>query len=292
MFVVFSHVLAFATLFLAAVFDLKTTEVPDIVSVVGVLGGILLHAAASLYGPADISILSNFAFILSEPLTWLYALGEPLLWSLGVGVVFSVFGWSLYFLGMWGGADAFAMSVLGFGAPYAVGSPGVVFGIDIFVNVLLLGFLYTLGFAIYRAYREGGVVEETYQRLKENEERIVLEVFVAAAVSSIGAFTGRFNAFAYFGILVAMIVLYRFLLVVQENSLSRTVDASELEGGEVVESDQLDDRIKGVTEEEVVQLNGEVTVKEGVRFVPVFPAALLLTEATSIGVTWLVLVLS
>lgn len=292
MFVVLSHALAFATLFLAAVFDLKTTEVPDIVSLVGVLGGLSLHAAASLTGPADIATLSSFAVLVSEPLTWLFALGEPLLWSLGVGVVFSVYGWSLYFLGMWGGADAFAMSVLGFGAPYAVGNPGVIFAVDIFVNVLLLGFLYTLVFAVYRAYREGGVVEETYRRLKENEKRVVLEILVAAAVSSIGAFTGRFNAVAYFAILVAMIVLYRFLLVVQESSLSQSVDASELEGGEVVESEQLDDRIKGVTEEEVEELTGEVTVKEGVRFVPVFPAALLLTEATNVGITWLVLVLS
>ncbi|MFB6144085.1 MAG: hypothetical protein ABEJ98_02120 [Candidatus Nanohaloarchaea archaeon] len=292
MFVVFSHILAFATLFVGSVFDLKTTEVPDSVSVAGIVGGVLLHAAASFTGPADISVLGDLSLLFSQPLTWFSALGDPLLWSLGVGIVFSVYGWALYFSGMWGGADAFAMGVLGFGAPYAVTGPGLVHVADLFVNILLVGFVYTLGFAVYRAFLEGGVFQETLRRLKEDRRRVVAEGSVAAAVSFFGSYTGRFNGPLYFVLLASMIVLYRFLLVVQENSLSTEVDVSELEGGEVVESEDLDSKVKGITEEEVESLEGSVTVKEGVRFVPAFPVALLLTELTGIGVRWLVVLVS
>lgn len=292
MLVVFSHVLAFATLFLGAVFDLKTTEVPDAVSLTGIIGGVILHSAASLAGPADVSTLMSFSTMIGEPLSWFSALGEPLIWSLGVGIIFSVYGWTLYFLGMWGGADAFAMGVLGFGAPYAVGSIGFVHAVDLFVNILLTGFVYTLVFAFYRAYKEGGILKATYKRLKAKEKRVAVEIFLATLLSAVGVFTGRFDGLIYFCLLVGVIVLYRFLLVVQERSLVEEVEASELEGGEVVESDQLDGRIKGVTEKEVQELEGKVSVKEGVRFIPVFPVALVLTETTSLGVRWLVFLLN
>jgi len=35
--------------------------------------------------------------------------------------------------------------------------------------------------------------------------------------------------------------------------------------------------IKGITEEELDQLEGEVKLKEGLRFMPVFPVAMVLT---------------
>ncbi|MFB6147902.1 MAG: hypothetical protein ABEJ66_03385, partial [Candidatus Nanohaloarchaea archaeon] len=77
MFVIFSHLVAFSSLFIAAVSDLKTTDVPDIFGFAGVIGGVALHAAAA-YTSGSL---------------------EPLLWSLGAGLVFSLYGWGLYLLG-------------------------------------------------------------------------------------------------------------------------------------------------------------------------------------------------
>lgn len=287
-----SHAVALLTLSAAAALDLKTTEVPDWLSVFGILSGITLHAAASFTGSANLSVLTRFPLILSEPFTWFQALGDPLIWCLGVGIVFSIYGWALYFLGLWGGADAFAMGVLGFGAPYAVGAPGVMFGLDLFVNILLAGFVYTLLFAFYRAYSEEDILEETYSRIKDNEVRVVGEIFVAAVLSAVGSATGRFDGLAYFALLLSMIFLYRFLKVVQDNSLEQEKQVEDVEPGEVVESDQLHDKIKGVTEEDLESLEGKVVVKEGVRFVPVFPVALALTEFTGVGIRWFVHLIS
>jgi len=48
-----SYTLALAVLFAAAISDLKTTEVPDWLSVIGVVGGVVLHAAASYQAGID-----------------------------------------------------------------------------------------------------------------------------------------------------------------------------------------------------------------------------------------------
>lgn len=314
MLVIFSHLLALSVLFTAAVYDLRTTEVPDWVSVIGVLGGLLLHAGAS------------------------YATGslEPLIWSLGVGAMFSVFGWGMYYAGMWGGADAFATSVLGFAAPYSIAGPGLMHPVNLFVNLMMAGFIYTLLYAFYRAARSGEVFSETYRRVLENEKRIGLQVLLAGLFSAALMVGLKINGFVYFAAITAMIFLYQFLKVVESNQMRTTVPVSELEEGDVIDR-ELDigigavrernmvgavlDRtaehwpvspgrrllrraehrygyseIVGVTSEEIQRLeeNGveEVEIRYGVMFVPVFPVALAVTDLFGGGLGLLVLLFS
>lgn len=285
MLIVLSHVLAFSTLFLGAIFDLKTTEVPDAVSIVGVVGGILLHFLASLNAGFDFNTLLNFSLIFQNPVSWLQALGDPLLWCLGVGAVFSIYGWGVYFLGMWGGADAFAMSVLGFAAPYSVAGFGVMHGIDLFLNIMIVGFLYTLLFAFYQASKQPSVWKDTWNQLKQQEKRVSAEVLGAGLLGFIGEYTGSFNGLFYFGFFVLLIFLYRFLKNIQDDLLSKEVPVSELEGGEVLSAEEEEGgMIVGITEEEIEELDQEtVEIREGVRFIPVFPVALVMTDVLGIG---------
>jgi len=53
----------------------------------------------------------------------------------------------------------------------------------------------------------------------------------------------------------------------------KTVDASQVEAGDVLAEGE----IRGVEEDELEDLEGEVKLKEGLRFMPVFPAAMILT---------------
>ncbi len=285
MYVIFSHLLAFATLFIASIFDLKTSEVPDHVSLVGVIGGIGLHFIASLKSGFDISVLSNLSVLLNQPLTWFQALGEPLMWSITIGVLFSVFGWGLYFMGMWGGADAFAMSVLGFAAPTSVHSFSVMHSANLFMNIMYVGFVYSLGFALYRSWGSGAL-RQTYSKIKQNELKVSGAIIAIALISSLGAISGGFNPLAYFLFFSSLVFVYYYMKVVQDDIMKEEVDVSELEGGEVLAKGELeDDKVRGIREEEIDELDTEkVVIRDGVRFIPVFPVALLITDLFGGGV--------
>jgi hypothetical protein len=294
MLLVLSHALAFSTLFLAAVFDLKTTEVPDLVSIFGVVGGIFLHFMASLNAGFNLTTLLNVSLIFQNPLAWLQALGDPLIWCLGVGTAFSIYGWGIYFLGMWGGADAFAMSVLGFAAPYSVAGFGFLHGVDLFLNIMIAGFLYTVIFAFYQATKRPEVWRNTWKQLKEQELRVSAEIVGAGLLGFAGEYTGTFNGMFYFGFFVLLIFLYRFLKNIQDDLLSTEVPVSELEGGEVLAAEEEEGgKIVGITEEEIKSLDKEtVEIREGIRFIPVFPIALIMTDVFGLGIMFFQLLIS
>lgn len=289
MFVIFSHIAAFCALFVGAVFDLETTEVPDSVNAVGVVTGILLHLVASVPQMDTGTLLSLALF--TEPVSWLQALGDPLAWSLGIGVLFSLYGWGLYLLGMWGGADAFAMSVLGFAAPYAVSGPSLLYPISLFVAVLVSGFAYTLLFGAWKSYRNPEVVRETFREMKENERRISLEVVAASSVSAFIAVLRPDLGMIYFVFLLAMIFLYRYFRRIQGELMVEEVEVEDLEGGEVLaEEEELGGKIEGITQEDIDSIEKDsVVVREGIRFVPVFPVALLLVDVVGFRLSWMLL---
>jgi len=255
----------------------------------GVAGGLVLHSFASYRAGIDIQTITNVSLILDSPLLWLQALGDPLMWSLGVGIAFSIYGWTLYFLGLWGGADAFAMSVLGFAAPYGFAGPEIAHSINLFINIMIVGFFYTLGFAFYKAFKKKSVWYKTWQDIKEQELRITVEILLATLLSLIGTLSGSFNGLMYFLVLVSFIFLYRFLKNIEEGLLTQEVPVSELEGGEVLaRTEEKGGMIKGITQEEIDSLEvDKVSIKEGVRFIPVFPVALVITLAFGGGIEWL-----
>jgi Flp pilus assembly protein protease CpaA len=265
----YSHLLAFVVLAVAAVYDLRTTEVPDWLSATGVVGGLTIHAAAAL----------------------LYNSWEPLIWSVGVGAVFSVYGWGMYFAGMWGGADAFATSILGFAAPYAVSGPSLTYPADLFINLMLVGFVYSIGFAAVKAARIPEVREGFRDRLTQETPRVALEISGALVAGFLLSSYTPLNGWIYGVGLGTMSLLYRFLKAVEEHAMVREVSLEEVEEGEVVA--EVDHRVRGASQEELEDLDKEkVSVKSGVKFIPAFPAALLLTDVFGLGLGLVALLVS
>ncbi|MFB6203395.1 MAG: prepilin peptidase [Candidatus Nanohaloarchaea archaeon] len=260
MYLILSHALAFASLFVASLFDLDTTDVPDLFSAIGIAGGILIHGYHS----------------------WLINSWEPLMWSLGVGAVFSAYGWFAYYQGMWGGADALAIGVLGFAAPYT-GNPSVFDPVNLFVNVMLIGFLHTFAYSVYRSWGSN-VLELTRERIGDEKKRMVLEAGLTTGFILMLARSGL-NWIPYAAIFYSFIVLYRFFKVVQNDLMYETVPVEELEGGEVAAPGQgFGDRIVGLEQEDIEEYDGdEIDIRMGVPFMPVFPAALLVTDLFGAG---------
>ncbi len=300
-----SHTIGFSVLFLGAIWDLYTTEVPDLLGITGVLAGVGLHGYLSFStGSLD-----------------------PLLWSIGVGGLFSLYGWGMYFAGMWGGADAFAMSVLGFAAPYGLSGPGAVHAVNLFLNVMIAGFVYTLLFAFYRLFQKRSVLEKVYGRLRMDERRMSIEILASGIFSGLLLIYG-FPGFNFFVFLVFLVFLYRFLRVLEDEMVEK-VHVGDLQGGEVLARNGDVDRVKnknlvgrsleffdhllpggkrflkplerkfgysevvGVREDEIRRLKNqgidEVSVKHGVRFIPVFPVALLITDVMGGGLAWILM---
>ncbi|MFB6209844.1 MAG: prepilin peptidase [Candidatus Nanohaloarchaea archaeon] len=286
--IVFSHILAFCVLFVGGIFDWKTTEVPDSVNLIGVIGGVLLHLHASL-PRMDFSVLFSIDVLLSDPVSWFFALGEPLAWSLGVGIIFSIYGWSLYHLGMWGGADAFAMSVLGFAAPYSVSGVSLFYPVSLFTASLLLGFLYTVSFSLLYTYRNPEILANTWQRLKRKERRISIEVVLAGFISAIAALTSLRLALTYYSCFLLLIILTRFLREIQDHGMIRQVKVENLEGGEVLaREEESGGKVRGISEKEIKDFEKDtVLVRKGLKFVPVFPLALFLVDVAGFSVRWL-----
>lgn len=270
MLIVVSHIACFLALAAGSIYDLLTTEVPDQIPAVAVVSGILLHGAASYFSSSLM----------------------PLKWSLAIGTVFSLYGWGMYYAGMWGGADAFCVSALGFAAPYGLSGFGVMHSVNLFVNMMLVGFGYTLLYAVYKAARAGGVVEATLDDIRANKIRFSAELLLAAVLG----FTALkvFNANLWYPVLaVSMVVVYRFLKQLEDDVMVTEKEVGELEEGEVVVSGEVGKQVKGITQEEIDGLEvDKVTVKTGVRFVPVFPVALLITDMFGGGIGFLMMLFS
>ncbi|MFB6174573.1 MAG: hypothetical protein ABEJ87_01185 [Candidatus Nanohalobium sp.] len=262
MYLLLSHLLAFSVLLINSLFDVfsEKGDVPDLPAWIGIGGGLLLHAA--------------YSFQVSS---W-----TPMIWMAVTGLVFAAYGWFAYFQGMWGGADAMGLTVVGFAAPYAMSGPGIMFPLNFLVNMMIIGLLYTIAFAASKAYSSEGFMGRVRGRISGDRLKIVLEIIGASALAGYVSYMGM-NPYTYFASLLLVIFLYPFLKVLEDTEMTKTVAVEDLEGGEVV-ADQ-GDVIEGITEEEIDDLDtDEVEVKEGIRFMPVFPVALLLTDMIGAGV--------
>ena len=94
---------------------------------------------------------------------------------------------------------------------------------------------------------------------------------------------------AVIGMTIAMFVLWRFVKNVEQVGFKRRVKISELREGDVLDDSKL---WEGLTKEQVIKIKKSgkkhIVIKEGVRFAPTFPIALLVTVLLGDFVIWVV----
>lgn len=261
---VYSHVLAFSVLFINSMFDIfNNHDVPDLFGMIGIIGGILFHAGHA------------------------YNLGSmnPLIWCLGVGAVFSAYGWIAYWKGMWGGADAMMLSALGFMTPGPVsGSFNIMYILDLITNFMVAAIGITVVYSIYKFWDQDGKPGELLNSIKEDEKLLSVIVLAGGVLSFILSTQGS-NGWIFFSAVLVFVLMYEFMKLVEDSYMVKTKSAKEVEVGEVPSPDQgFGNKIRGLTEEEVESIEGELEVRTGVPFVPVFLFAVLLTDLTSSGI--------
>lgn len=251
MLIQFSVILAFSTLFIASIFDVKSQkgDVPEIILYTGLGGGIILHTVHAI-------------------INWNTT---PILWSLSAGLAMLAYGYFAYRKGMWGGADMFGIAILGFSTSYFFGLLGT---LDLLVNAMGAGFLYALAFGMIGGLKSSEVRKDFLIRVKKKNWQLILFLVFGGTISTI-AYLRNLNGLRFFLIYSGMVIVYYFIESVEEKLMVREVEASEVEEGDVLAEGE----IKGVTEDELEELEGPVKLKKGIRFMPVFPTAIAMTAS-------------
>jgi hypothetical protein len=272
MLLVFSHVLAFCVLFIDSLFDLfNNNDIPDEFAVTGIIVGIVLHAAYSYFSGSP----------------------EAIIWSLGAGAVFSVYGWAAYWKGMWGGADAMLLSMIGFAIPTGVAASGQLLNPLVHVLDLVFNFMISAVFVMILTssayfYRSENGFSDILSKLAERKKIISAEL-VFSMVFAFFLMSQGMNGAAFFALIFSLLLLFEVLRIIEKDFFVREIAVEDLEGGEVPVSGQgLGERVKGLKEEDIEEIEQKsIEVREGIPMVPAFLLGLLITELTGIGV-WIV----
>jgi Flp pilus assembly protein protease CpaA len=266
-----------------AAYDLKTTEIPDKIFYVMFAVGLVIVAINS--------------YISSS--IW------PLLISTVVGSVLFAFGFLMYKAGQWGGADAKLLAVIGFllpTTPSFMQETYFPFPLSYLINVFLIGTPYMLLYAVVVAAKNKKIIEEFSKDMKASSKMIFISsiVLFTAFIALSFYFASLFNTQLPYEELVknsllpvfatiALFVVFKFAKSVEDVGFKRKIPVSRLRVGDVLNESR---EIEGITKKELerIKKSGKkfVVIKEGVRFGPAFPLALLFTLFYGDGILFLI----
>lgn len=239
---------------LAGLWDLKTTEVPDEI-------------------PALMIVLGIFLWFINGGTTGDFS---SLIFSLITGTILLAAGLLMYKAKQWGGADAWILAAIGYLLPLYNGH---LFMIDFLPNFLIISVLYMAAYSIVLGFMNKSVFRHFSANVKE-KWKTVFGIPIA-----FGIFFFLFSAYAKTNLMpAAYMTAFIFLLMlfwayaktIEERVFKRKIPVSKLKVGDVLEETLW----VGVTEEQIREISAKhkfVTVKEGVRFVPVFAITLVVT---------------
>ena len=245
---------------IAGIWDLKTTNIPDSL-IYGMIGsGIILHAVESFY-------VGSF---------------DPLFYSLLVGGAFFAFSAVMYFTGQWGGGDGGILTAIGFLVPVYSGITAFPFPITYFVNMLLVGAVFSIIYIVAMSFNNKKIREEFYKQMKT--QKVILTSCSLAFVTLITFFSQlRILSIAFF-LTTLLYIFYKYAKIV-ETRFYRKIPVSKLQIDDMIGQDIpklkiYKKYIRGLTKKEVDRIKKykkTVLIREGIRYSIVFPIALLVS---------------
>ena len=238
-------------LFIAALIDIKTEEVPDWLSLGLLAIGIVI---AIVYSILEKSIM-------------------PLAYSLSAAAVLFAGGYILYRAGQWGGGDA--KLIAGIGAVLGIKS---MFLYGFLFNILIAGGIWGVCFTLYIMYKKKYV----YKRPK---------YFTIITIIAIAAAMSQFMSNAIMSVLLLLmysIYLLMPLLKDADNLMRKDLEVGRLAEGDwllkavkVGKKEIVSVKKIGLTAEDIATLKKHkiksVVLKQGMPFVPSFFVAYILT---------------
>ncbi len=268
-FQIISLVTAFVGSSIAAAWDLKTTEIPDHIPHAMIAIALVTYAVQSL-------IESNF---------W------PIGLSLITGAALFALGFLMYKTGQWGGGDAKILAAVGFLLPQPTGFAQTFFPFPVsyLINVFLVGAVYMLLYALVLALLNRKIISSFANDLKSSSK-----LFGISSLLLFSVFIGlNFFLSSYFGIgyglnsllynsfiplllTMGIFFIWKFAKAVEKVGFTRKIPISKLRVGDVLFESKV---WEGITKKQLnkIKKSGKklVWIKEGVRFAPAFPLALV-----------------
>lgn len=265
-------VTAFIGSTVAAIYDLKTTEIPDEIPYIMIAIGLLFFGYQSY-------------------LIWDY---NPILNSLIAGLGLLAFGFLMYYTGQWGGGDAKLLSAIGFLIPQ---TPQMFpqlffpFPVSYLINVFLVGAAYMIIYSIVLAILNRKIIAAFSKDVKASSKVILIgSVILFTLFFGINSFLIKYlqltfdfsmvftNSLIPLAATVGLFVIWKFAKNVETVGFRKRIPVSHLKVGDVLNDSKL---WEGITEKELksIKRSGKkfVIVKEGIRFGPSFVLALLFT---------------
>lgn len=257
---------------IAAVWDLKTTEVPD------QLPYLMIAIALLFYSYQSVAELSFW----------------PIAKSLMYGLSFLGFGAFMYFVGQWGGADMLLLSSVGFLLPFSpagFSSTILPFPVSYFINVFIVGAVYMILYAFAFSLKNKNVLSGFVTDLKASMNIIaigsiaMIVLFYVAALNITRILSGSIDFMRAFYIsiypmlsIVTIYLVWRFAKSVERYGFRRKIPISKLKVGDMLLGEK---KLVGVTDKQINALKKSgkkyVEIKLGVPFAVAFPLAILVT---------------
>lgn len=235
----------------AGIYDLRTTEVPEDIPALMIASGVFywfIHALA----------LGDF---------------YPLFISLSVGTLLLAASLLLYRKGQWGEADAWILA----GIAYMIPLHNGIFMLPFMLNFFIVGAAYTIVYTIILGLLHRSVFRHFARDMAANARVLILPAALLIAAAAFSALGAPAEILLRFSVMLALLlVFWRYAKVVEARVFRRRISAKNLKVGDVVEGMIW----RGLKKEEISEIRRKrryVVVKEGVRFVPVFPIALAVT---------------
>ena len=186
----FTSLAVFVALVFTAVssyYDFKTREVENYITVGLIATAVILQGA--------------YAFLTGEWHLFVYAIG--------FGALFFGFGWLMFQTGQWGGADVKILTGLAvLFANFEAVAPWP-FMLTFFLNVFVVGFVYTILYGVYLTYRDRSVISDFKKRI-EGEAK---ELYLLVGVTILGVGVAGIFVHSIFTDWVLTLIVIRPLLV-------------------------------------------------------------------------------
>lgn len=269
---------------IAAIYDLKTTEVPNEIFYV-------------MYG---IGII----FFLYQALTLqnIWIIFNPLIVS---SLLFS-FGYINYRLGQWGGADVFLLSSIGFlvpEIPQGFSSPSIFpFPLTFLINVYLVGGVYLIFYTFVIFFKDRDVSLKFFADLKAASKILIFSSILLFIILILLSFYLRSLFSSYITseeiiknsliIVIATNIFYTIFKLakkVEDVAFKKRIPISRLKVGDVLMERK---EFEGIDEKELIKIKRSgkkwIWIKEGARFAPAFPLALLFSVFYGDGIQFLI----
>ncbi|GEM_PF-575878 len=326
---------------LAGIFDLKTTEIPDKISLGMVATGLLINLLWSI-------VAWNPTYIFR---------------SAAVGSVFFTFGLIMYLGGQWGGGDTKVLAGIGTLVPslpaFSTANLLFPFSVALLINTFIVGAVYMMLYAVVFSFTKKEIFDDFGKRTVSSWKKTTIVSLIPLAPAlfyyiNVGLNSTFFYILALVPVFASIFILMKFLKSVEETGFEKEIDAKKLQEGDMLaeELEEVDTshdpteelwdlsrfllffailpvsmylfnsahglyffmslpapalglvlgmiyllyrssigimssifqksstRIRGLEKDEVKKIQktrDKVKIREGVRFVPVFPAALLTT---------------